>query len=597
LRPLVLTKSDFATDIDYFRGVIGARGEFGGALKGWNWDIHGQYSRSDGSYTQDVIFEDSRFTQDFRTGSCVGRTTTIRGVPCIDIDWTDPRVLRGDFTDQERNFLFGEETGKTIYTQLSGEAILSGNLFKLPAGDLGVSIGTQFRRDAINDTPGETTQAGNAALRTGSGITAGRTVSKEVFGEVNIPLIHNTPLIDRFVLTGAARYTTVDATRRDGRTDTFGDTTWKVGFEWTVTDWLRFRGSWGTSFRAPALFELFLEDQTGFQNQQGLDICINTATALARGTINQRIFDNCAAQGIAPDFAGATGSATIVSGGGIGVLDPETSVAKTVGMVLTPDLTGVFWSGLRTSLVIDYFDIDVSDEITTLGSGNIVRACYNSEFFPNEPLCDLITRSTSGPDIQNIVEVRDSFVNINTQRNRGIDVIARISQDLGNLGQLAFTAQMTWQLEDTVGLFSGTEIDDNGEAGEPKWVGDFNMTWEKDKWAVTYGLDVTGGTSDLDDLKASLGGGRTCRTSIFRPGPQFCPDIRLSPTFYHSLSVTYDINDNVTATLGMANIFDTPPPRASTVFAGITSLGQAPVFGSQYDYLGRRAFLNVRGRF
>jgi iron complex outermembrane receptor protein len=30
---------------------------------------------------------------------------------------------------------------------------------------------------------------------------------------------------------------------------------------------------------------------------------------------------------------------------------------------------------------------------------------------------------------------------------------------------------------------------------------------------------------------------------------------------------------------------------------GIAVLGQVPVFGSQYDYIGRRLFLNVRGNF
>lgn len=603
LRPLVLTKSDFATDIDYYRGVLGARGDFGSTLPGWNWDIYGQYSRSDGDYTQDVIYDDSLFTQNFRTRSCVGLNTPVRGVPCIDIDWTNPRVLEGNFTDAERAFLFGKETGNTIFEQKSAEVSVSGNLFTLPAGKVGVALGTQIRRDEITDTPGETTLAGNAALRTSSGITSGNTVSKEVFGEIEIPLIYNTPLIQRFTISAAGRHTSVDATRRDGAKDSFGDNTWKVGADWEVTDWLRFRGTWGTSFRAPALFELFLEDQTGFRAQQDIDICINTATRLAQGSISQTIFDNCAAEGIAPDFVGATGSATITSGGGIGVLSPETSTAKTASVILTPDLSGLLWSGLRTSLVVDYFEIDVRDEIATLGAGNIIIGCYNSEFYPDEPLCDLITRAPAGaPDAQNIRAVRDSYVNINNQKNRGIDVTARIDQDLGKWGSLSFNAQMTWQLADKIALFDDTVIDDNGEAGEPKWVGDFNLAWEKGPWTLFYGLDVTGGTSDLEDLKRTLGNDangnpRTCRTSIFRPGPQFCPDVRLSPTVYHSASITRRIGDDFRITLGMANIFDTKPPRASTVFSGITAIGQAPAFGSQYDYFGRRIFLNVRGNF
>jgi iron complex outermembrane receptor protein len=597
LRPLVLAKSDFSTDVDYYRGVLGFRGDFGGFLSGWNWDVYSQYSKSDASYTQDVIYQDSLDSQSFRTRSCVGQQTAIRGVNCIDIDFTDPRVLRGDFTPEERAFLMGKETGTTIFTQWSGEATLSGNLLSLPAGNVGAAFGAQIRRDQITDTPGETTLAGNAALRTSSGITSGRTVTKEVFGEIQIPLIHDTPLIQRLTLSGAARYTNVDATRRDGAQDSFSDTTWKAGLDWEVTNWLRFRGTWGTSFRAPALFELFLENQTGFQAQQDIDPCIRTASALARGAITQRMFDNCAAAGFGPAFQGATGSATVIGGGGLGSLRPETSTAKTVSIILTPDLSGALWGGLKTSLAVDYFDIKVSDEITTLGAGNIMRGCYNSEFFPNDPLCDLFTRVPSGqPDAMNVDSVIDTYVNIARQRNRGVDVTLNIGQDLGNLGSLEFRAQMTWQVEDKTALFPGTIVDDNGEAGDPKWVGDFNLAWTKGPWTLFYGLDVTGGTSDLADLMDQRG--TACPNSpLFYPGGPVCPDVRLAPTFYHSMSVTREVADKFAITLGVANLFDTPPPRASTVFSGISAIGQAPAFGTQYDYLGRRVFVNVRGNF
>ncbi|ALH80293.1 TonB-dependent receptor plug domain-containing protein [Sphingopyxis macrogoltabida] len=597
LRPLVLAKSDFSTDVDYYRGVLGFRGDFGGFLSGWNWDVYSQYSKSDASYTQDVIFQDSLDSQSFRTRSCVGQQTRVRGVDCIDIDFTDPRVLRGDFTPEERAFLFGKETGTTIFKQWSAEATLSGNLFTLPAGNVGAAFGAQIRRDQITDTPGETTLAGNAALRTSSGITSGKTVTKELFGELQIPLIHDTPLIQRLTLSGAARYTSVDATRRDGAQDSFSDTTWKAGLDWEVTDWLRFRGTWGTSFRAPALFELFLENQTGFQAQQDIDPCINTATKLARGAITQRMFDNCAADGFGPAFAGATGSATVLGGGGLGTLRPETSTAKTASIILTPDLSGALWGGLKTSLAVDYFDIRVSNEITTLGAGNILRGCYNSEFFPDDPLCDLFTRIPAGQaDANNVDTVIDTYVNVARQRNRGFDVTLNIAQDLGNLGSLEFRAQMTWQIEDKTALFAGTVVEDNGEAGDPKWVGDFNLAWNKGPWTIFYGLDVIGGTSNLGDLLDQRG--TDCPNSpLFYPGGPVCPDVRLSPTFYHSMSVTREVADKFEITLGVANLFDTAPPRASIPFSGITAIGQAPAFGSQYDYMGRRVFVNLRGNF
>lgn len=593
LRPRVLVKSESAADVDYYRGVLGLRGEFGG---GWKWDVHGQHSRSDASYTQDVIYQDAIASQTLRTRSCAGTRTAIRDVQCIDIDFTDPRVLRGDFTPEERAFLMGRETGRTLFKQTSAEALVTGKLFTLPAGPAGAAFGANIRRDEIDDTPGEATRAGNVANFTTAGITAGRTVSKEIFGEIELPLLEGVPMIERLTLSGAARYTHVEATSRSGAQDDFSDTTWKVGADWAVNDWLRFRGTWGTSFRAPALFELFLQDQTGFLGQQDIDPCIQTAARLAAGAISQRIFDNCAADGIGPSYAGGVGPATIVSGGGLGRLKPETSTAKTVSVILTPDLSGALWGGLKTRLAVDYFDIKVKDEIALLGAANILTSCYDSDNFGAEAFCGLFTRTATGADAQSVATVTDRYVNISRQRNRGVDLSLAIDQDLGKLGALTLRAQMTWQIEDKVELFPGTTIDDNGKIGNPKWVGDFNLGWMKDGWTLFYGLDVTGAASNMKDLLRAQGGD-ACRTSGFRPGGRFCPDVSVPAIFYHSLSLSRDIADRFRITLGVANLFDTAPPRVSTVVTATPPvIGQAPAFGTQYDYLGRRFFLGVRGK-
>ena len=76
---------------------------------------------------------------------------------------------------------------------------------------------------------------------------------------------------------------------------------------------VRVRASSGTSFRTPALYELYLADQTSFTGQRRVDPCIRWGTNLADGSISQRLADNCAADGIAPDFTGAPISATIVT--------------------------------------------------------------------------------------------------------------------------------------------------------------------------------------------------------------------------------------------------------------------------------------------
>src|SRR3546814_3755729 len=122
---------------------------------------------------------------DWSSDVCSSDLTAIRGAECIDIDFTDPRVLRGDFTPEERAFLLGRETGRTLFKQTSGEALLSGKLFTLPAGPVGAVFGVNIRRDEIDDTPGEATLASNVDNFTTSGITAGRTVPNAAIGRAH----------------------------------------------------------------------------------------------------------------------------------------------------------------------------------------------------------------------------------------------------------------------------------------------------------------------------------------------------------------------------------------------------------------------------
>ncbi|GAB4518363.1 MAG: TonB-dependent receptor [Amphiplicatus sp.] len=580
----VTDHSDNRQTVDYLRALAGIRGDFKGVswLESWTWDIYGQQSRNRGKYWSQQILDDSIATQDFRTSSCVGTVTPIGGRDCIDIDWTQPDFLAGIISDEERAFLFDEEEGLTKYTQTYVEGFFTGDLIDLPAGTAKLALGGTWRKDEINDTPGEITLANNAWGNTGAGITKGSSNTKEFFGEIDIPLLKDAPMVQSFDVQAAGRWTDVS---------TAGSaTTYKVGLNWQVNDWLRFRGTYGTSFRAPALFELFLADQTSFLSQRLVDPCIQWGQNLTDGTITQELADNCAAQGVPPNHTGAGVTATIVTGGGLGVLEPETSKAKTLSVVLTPNQ--LFSDRTSLSLAVDYFNIEVNGEIAQLGAFNIVLGCLTSEFFPDDPLCDLFTRGQTGAP-NNIAEVRDSFINVNSQKNTGIDVTADFKQELPRgLGDLNLLAQFTVQFKDTIALFEGTEVSNNGEDGEPKWVGDVNLLWEKGDWTFFYGLDLVGPTSDEGDyLEANS---TLCPTDIIRGN--YCLDLNAETTIYHSASVTKHFGDRVRLTAGVANLFDEHPPSVSTISGEITTLGRSS-FQSNYDYVGRRAFLNVKALF
>src|SRR3546814_10217796 len=212
----------------------------------------------------------------------------------------DPFFLRGEMTPEQGAYMFEWEEGKTVYTQKTVEASVSGSLFDLPAGSLAVALGINGREDRINDVPGELTRSGNAWSASTAGITAGKSFTKEAFAELNIPLLANRPFFEELTLSAAARVTSVKATRKsDGTFDEDnGNWTYKLGANWALNDWLRFRASYGTSFRAPALFEQFLAAETSFPTQGSIDPCLHWGTGLAQGPTSQRVADTCPAAGL-----------------------------------------------------------------------------------------------------------------------------------------------------------------------------------------------------------------------------------------------------------------------------------------------------------
>jgi iron complex outermembrane receptor protein len=254
------------------------------------------------------------------------------------------------------------------------------------------------------------------------------------------------------------------------------------------------------------------------------------------------------------------------------------------------------WNGSRFSLAVDYFDIEVQGEVTTLGAANIVFTCFNAEDYPNAPECALFDRESDPTNARfnQIITVRNPYLNINSQRNRGVDFTARFNQDLGSWGSFSLLGQATWQLEDEFELFAGAISNSEGEVGEPEFVGNLRATYVNGPWSVFYGIDYVSGVSNEQDVR-NISAGAVCASSPLRGG-LVCPIFEYPAQFYHSMSVTRSINERFTITFGLNNIFDTAPPRASAVFGANSVTGQVPTFGTQYDLVGRRAFISVRAR-
>lgn len=568
--PTAITdRNDEKVVVEYQRYVAGLRGDFGGFLEGFTWDLAYQYSDSQGDYTEDFIYGDAIYDYNFQTSLCGdinGGVTSVTGRPCVDVPWFDPELLRGNYSQEVEDFLFTKETGDTKYTQSSLEGYITGPLFELPAGTLSGAIGFLYQEDEITDTPSNIVLAGNAWGSSSAGITTGKQEQTAVYGELEIPILADLPLVESLTLAASGRITDINTVEDTGDN-------YRLALNWQITPEFRLRATQGTSFRAPGLFELYLADETSFVRQGLIDPCINWGDAGTPAIIQT----NCAADGIPDDYVGGAITANLFRGGGLGLLEPETSDNFSAGFVYTP-------SFMDLSFAIDYFDIEINDEITTLTAAQILDGCYTSQSFPNDPLCSRFDRNApDAQDANRITDVRAQFINVASQTSEGLDFTARYGHDT-KWGRLTVEAQATHQLEAYRVTLENSPVEDtNGEYGEPKTTGYVNFNLDTDTpWSFFWGIDYIGETDQTErnseDLASTLYG-VPVRYKWYT-----------EETIYHTFSAQYDADD-WTFRAGVANVFDEHPPAVSDADSGNS------LIVSQYDYLGRRVFLNISKRF
>lgn len=561
--------SGSVTTIDYTRGVIGLEGSLGF----WNWDVSWQRSLNSGTYDTKIILQDAlEMAANAIWGDpCEGELSPISQRPCYAVDFFDPEYLRGNFDQGTRDFLFGMDYGKTIYKQDSIDAYITGDLFDLPAGTVATALGVAYQSDEIVDTPGEQTLARNSWGMTSAGITAGRQYTKAVYGEFQVPLLADLPSIERLDLTASARWTDVN---------TYGsDTTYKLSANWRISDEWRVRASRGTSFRSPALFELYLGDQSSFFDQRN-DPCWNWAYAEEQGTISPRVLANCQADGIPGDYNNDFGSGTSYTGGGAGSLIAETSLSEGVGIVFSsPDGT--------IAASADYYKVRIDNQVDDLSGVQILNLCYNSEDFENEPFCDRFTRN-DGSETGNwgIDEVYGGYVNVASQYIRGIDIVTSY-QDETPLGFLRLRLDHTVQIERVYKQFEDSpEIAYIGRLGNPRHSGTFTASLTRDDWNYTWATRYVGQASNSPFF---TNGNETTYRGIPVTFIASAPT-----TFYHTASVSKTFENNLDLTFGVRNLTDKKPPIGSP--SGASTVGNAMLY-SQYDQIGRTFFVNLMYNF
>lgn len=559
--PIIPFTSDSTETVDYLYATTKLEGLFK-STDSWSWEVNASGSRSSGAYHGLGI--DARKSGDL--------TLEVNELGTPPINYFDPGVLSGQNMGALIDAVGIATNGKTIYSQQTANALVTGNLFALPAGDVAAAIGVEFRHYSINDQPSEASKNGWLWGSSSAQVTKGSDHVKELFTEIDVPLLKDLPAVESLSANLSGRlfqYASVPGT----------DNVWKTGLNWQLSPTFRVRGTLGTSYRAPGLYELYLGNQTGFQSQLAIDPCI-----LWGDSNNTNIRKNCAAAGIPADYAASgSSSATIYSGGGAGFLRPETSRAKSVGFVWTPSFANI-------NLAVDYFDYLVKGEITQLDAGSIVGGCYGSPVYPNN-FCNQLVRNspTAAANPNMITDIYNTYININRERTRGYDLQVNYDNDF-SFGKLSADAQVTYTVEDTLQLFdsaaaSGLSTSNQiGYIGRPKTVGISDVSLKRGDWTFSWQGQYVSTTSDRD----------LSETFTYQGYPNARRDVTASWQFRHSVSVAYDQN-HWGLTFGIRNVFDKEPDLISG--GTDTAIGNTPLLASQYDWYGRTFFARMNYKF
>ena len=408
----------YTQDVDTFNLTGTIDGKFQMLGQTWYYDLNAVYGLNDAHQLFTGNLNAAKLAQALGpvaqcTGSCVP-FNIFGGV--------------GSVTPAMLAFVGFDEHDKSEQRLNDYEANLSGTLFDLPAGPVGVALGYEHRIQFGSFTPDPVIQAG-----LGADIPAqaaqGTVKVDEVYGELRVPLLKDKPLFQLLELNGAARYS---------KYATFsGNTSLTGGLQWKpVTDFL-LRGSYAQSFRAPSIGELY-GAQSRF-DQPLSDPCTNVAGSLYQTSAVVR--SNCTASGVP---AGGTyqepqGGQLPVLTGGNPALRPETARTILVGGVYSPA-----WArgGLLRAfnVEVNYYDVKLKGAIASIPADVLLSRCA----LTGDPLsCTAIKRTPSGF----ISAINGVLLNTGTIRTRGLDATVNARTDKTAAGTFGFTASANLLLQ------------------------------------------------------------------------------------------------------------------------------------------------------
>lgn len=488
---------------------------------------------------------------------------------------SDPTALAA-ITNQES---FGRVRQRLFNTRL----VLDGDLFQLPGGAVKLAAGAEYIDEGFIAQRGTTVPGFQNSGFPGHSINGTLIIAPQD----RIPINHLSrdtkaafaelvvPVFGQDNATGGFQELTLSASGRYDDYSDFGSTfNPKFGVTWRPIDWVKLRGSWGTSFAAPSLADNAAADPVAF----------NWATGPVVGFLAPT--ETLVGNGFPPP--GPSQNTLIVLLGGNPDLQPQEATTWSLGADIDPPfIPGLRLSGTYYNISFDdlisqppftvpseFFSIFRNSFIVNPSQDQIDAALAGSSFVVGSPCSPMPTC------VYVLEDVRKA--NLGRRRLSGLDFAVNYVTET-KFGSIDFNANATYELTRKQSATSTSQfidiLDDNRSRLKARssigvWIGDFRA---QATWSYTQGYS-------LDPFVPAAGG---------FPVQKRVGDFNLFDLFFKYNVPGEGALKDLSFTLNVNNVFDQDPPvyRAQQIVASAN--GFAPGLGT----VGRLIQFGVSKKF
>lgn len=509
------TTRPYTVDDEAYRVVAGVRGMLGS----FDWESAVLYSSAKTRDTQHGSISNTLFTQALARSDPGAFNPFNGGDP---LDWTAADGTPND-PDTIASFTIPviRDSRSTLF-QLDSR-FLREDLFALPAGNVGLATGVEWRRETLTDDrdihhDGTITYTDPVTGAITSDIL-GASPSPDNEGDRSVSSVYAelaVPLVSPAMEVPLVRYLDLQLAGRYEHYSDFGSVAKpKVALAWGLVDDLMLRASWSQSFLAPNIMLTNANDLTLSNTRTDYYVC---EADIRNGDIDS--INEC-----------GESYSTVEQRSGNRDLQPETADTWSVGFVFQPTFLPERFGEL--TMTADYWSIEQEDVIGILGGRTQLaldyllrmQGSFNPAVIRDEPDDDRVAQfeGTGLDPVGRVARIEDVYINRLPRTTRGLDFSAnwRLRTDDAGTFNVQLNAARLIELtqEPTADerrileaqqqgiIDDGFSISEAGNMvglnGTPEWRASLSASWQLGGWKLgtftRYAGKFESTSAELDD--------------------------------------------------------------------------------------------------